>query len=337
MAATVASAALFAALHPAPRDAYEAAGTLVIPVSARGTPELKSRTLQAAELLRQPSIVSQALERALQGSEPAAALRGLEVEPRPEAGIVRFSVRAASAITAARLAEELGRVAVEALQRGRATGERFGLRIVGDFETDRDRWGPTGVGAGIAAAGLVPTGRYGGGALRALCRVAAGCGVARVIEGSFPRGRPVTMSAWIRGRQPSRVLVALGSATRGDDRTKEEAVVGRAWRRIVVHWTPARDESLASLTVSNAGPGLSDVDVDGVLLLSGAEALSEADERRLFAERGFAYATPVRVVGSRTGRTLRWAALGAGAGLVVGLAGVVGWTLAARRRDSVSV
>jgi hypothetical protein len=335
MAATVAGAALFAALHPAPRDAYEAAATLVIPVQDSDAAEVAPRTLQAAELIRQPSIVGQALERAFQGSEPGRVLSGMDVEPRPRAGIVRFSVRAATARNATLLAEELARVTVEALQRGRSTGERFGLRIVGDFEVGTDRWGPTGTGDGLAAVGLVPGGRYGGSALRALCDVTAGCGVARVIQGRFQRGRPVTLTAWVRGRQPSRVLLALGSG-RTNDRGGTTAAVGREWRRLEVRWVPAQDESLASLALNNAGPGLSDVDLDGVLLVTDGDRLSEAQEQRLFAERGHAYATPPRIVGSRTGRTVRWAAIGAVAGLVVGVASMVAWTLAGRRRESLS-
>jgi hypothetical protein len=332
MAATVAGAALFAALHPAPRDAYEAAATLVIPVRGSATAEVAPRTLQAAELVRQPSVVGQALERALQGSEPGKVLRGMEVEPRPAAGIVRFSVRAATADNATRLAEELARVTVETLQRGRSTGERFGLRILGDFETGNDGWASTGTGDGLAAVGLVPGGRYGGSALRALCDVTAGCGAARVIEGRFLQGQPVTLTAWVRGRQPSRVLLALGSA-RSKDRATTTASVDREWKRLELRWIPARDERRIAVAVNNAGPGLSDVDIDGVLLLADGDRLSDAQERRLFAERGYAYATPARIVGSRTGRTLRWAAIGAAAGLAVGLAAVGAWTFALRRRE----
>jgi hypothetical protein len=331
----VAGAALFSALHPAPRDAYEAAGTIVIP-AGREAPQVEVRTRQAAELLRQPNVVGEALERALQASEPERALRGLSVEPRPDAGVVRFSVRAATAATATRLAEELGRVAVQALQRGHATGERFGLRVAGDFEVDLNGWGPTGQDEGLARVGLVPGGRYGGGALRFLCEAAEGCGVARVIEGRFPAGRPVSLSAWVRGRRPSNVLLALGSADR-NDRELREAFVDESWRRLAVSWTPREAESRISLAVANAGPGLADADVDGVILVDEGAPLTEAAERRLFAERGFAYATGVRIVSSRTGSTLSWAAIGAVVGLLVGLAGVLGWTLARGRARRLSV
>jgi hypothetical protein len=328
----VAGAALFAALHPAPRDAYEAAATLVIPVRGSAAADVAPRTLQAAELVSQPSIVGEALERALQGSEPGRVLRGLDVESRPAAGIVRFSVRAATAENATRLAEALARVTVEALQRGRSTGERFGLRILGDFETGTDGWASTGTGDGLAAMGLVPGGKYGGSALRALCDVAAGCGAARVIHGRFRQGQAVTLTAWVRGRQPSRVLLALGS-TGATDRAITRATVDRNWQRLEVRWVPMRDESRIFLAVNNAGPGLSDVDIDGVLLLAEGDRLSDAQEQRLFAERGYAYATQARIVGSRTGRTVRWAAIGAAAGLAVGLAAVGAWTLAVRRRE----
>ena len=334
IAAIVAGAAIFAALHPAPRDAYEAAGTIVIPPGSSSA-ELRARTLQAAELMGQPNVVGESLERALQGSEPDEALRGLEVEPSPQTGLVRYSVRSATAETASRLAEALGRVTVESLQRGRPTGERFGLRIVGDFEVDANGWTPAGSEQGIARVGLVPGGRYGGSALRALCDVAAGCGAARVLEGRFPEGRALTLSAWVRGRQPSRVLLALGSATRSD-RELVEASVGSEWKRLVVRWRPRQDESRIALGVNNAGPGLSDVDIDGVVIVTDGAPLDVAAERRVFAERGYAYATAVRIVGSRTGRTVRWAALGAGAGLLVGLAAAAAWTLASRRTRGVA-
>jgi hypothetical protein len=127
----------------------------------------------------------------------------------------------------------------------------------------------------------------------------------------------------------------LGSG-RTNDRAGTTAAVDREWQRLEVRWIPARDESVVSLAVNNAGPGLSDVDIDGVLLLTDGDRLSETQEQRLFAERGHAYATPARIVGSRTGRTVRWAAIGAAAGLVVGLASVFAWTLARRRRESLS-
>jgi hypothetical protein len=153
-----------------------------------------------------------------------------------------------------------------------------------------------------------------------------------VIQGRFRQGQPVTLTAWVRGRQPSHVLLALGS-TSATDRAITRATVDRSWQRLEARWIPARDESRIFLAVNNAGPGLSDVDIDGVLLLAEGERLSAAQEQRLFAERGYAYATPARIVGSRTGRTLRWAAIGTAAGLAVGLAAVGAWTFARRRRE----
>jgi hypothetical protein len=335
MAACVAGAAFFAAQHPAPRDAYKAAGTIVIPIKGEATAGATARTLQAAELLRQPYVVSEALARAQQGSEPEGVLRELDVGAKPSAGIVGFSVRAATAATAGNLAEALGRVVVGLLQLGQATGDRFGLRIVGDFEVDAEGWGATGPEDGVGLVGVFPNGRYGGSSLRALCETAEGCGAARVIEGRFPKGRPVTVTAWIRGRRPSRVLLVLGDVT-GRALRDTRADVGDEWRRFAVVWTPERNERRISLQVVNGGAGPSDVMIDGVLLVTGSDAVTEGRESRIFAERGYAYTSPIRIVGSRTGSTLEWALIGAGVGLLVGLAGL-GAAMLARRRALRSV
>jgi hypothetical protein len=330
MAASVAGAAVFAATHPAPRDAYEAAGAIVIPSKDGAISERVSLTRQAAELLRQPGVVSEALDRASQGSEPGSVLQRLDVKSRPEAGIVGFSVRASTRVTARTLAESLGRVVVQVIQLGQSSGELFGLRIVGDFEVGTDGWGATGPENGLGAVGIVSHGRYGGNALRVRCEVAAGCGASRVMRGQFRAGRVVTTSIWLRGRRTSSVLIVLGSASTREH-ADERAKVGRRWRRFVVRWTPIRNESRIAIQVVNAGPRSSDVELDGALLFTERGVLTQARERTLFAERRHAYVAPVRIVASRTGRTLTWALIGACAGLLIGLAAVSAWTFALRR------
>jgi hypothetical protein len=240
-------------------------------------------------------------------------------------------VRAATREAAGTLAGELTRAALETLQRGQPSDSTFGARIVGDFEFDNDSWAATGVGTGVAETGRVPAGRYGGGALRALCRVTTGCGVARVIEGIYPARRRVTMTLWLRGLRPSLLLLRLGAADADDD-SRKQVSVGSAWQRVVVRWRPKYDRRRVALAVNNAGPGSSDVDLDGVLLLTGTGPLTVGRERRMFTEHNYAYAAPVRVVTSRTGSTLRWAAVGAGIGLAVSFVGVSAATLARSRK-----
>lgn len=336
LAAAVAGAALLAGLNPAPRDAYVAAGALVV-VADPGAPAATSaQTLQAAEVLTLPAVVAEAAERSLLVGDGEGVRRRLDVVPRPEAGVVRYSVRGATPETAVRLGEALGRVAAEVLRVGRPPGDRFGLRVVGDFELDADGWRPAGSEAGLALVGVVPEGRYGGSALRVQCDVAAGCGAARTLEGRFSAGRPLRLSAWVRGRQPSRVLVSLGSADRVD-RMSAETLVGRGWRRLAVTWRPRRDENRISLSITNPGPSSADVDIDGVVLVIERALLSGSEERRLFAARDRVYAASVRIVGVKTGPTFTWAVRGGAAGLLVGLAAVAAWTAAVGRRRRAAI
>jgi hypothetical protein len=273
LAAAVVGSALLAWQHPAPSNAYEAAGTLVVRTPGSTPAGVALTTRQVADLLTAPSLVSQALQQALQSGSPGTTLRTLRVHARPDAGVIRYSVDGSSRDTAASLAGQLGVVVVQTIDGTIPKGQS--VLAADDFELGSGDWGATGVPGHVASIREVHGGLFESRGLRIACGASLGCGASRVLNGTFPAGRPLTLSVWARGRarRPSSVLAALG-ATATDRAKGPPALVGRAWKRLAVRWTPARRESQAVLTVAATGAGPVDVVIDGALLQKGRDILS---------------------------------------------------------------
>lgn len=324
-------ATFLAALHPAPKEAFEATGTVVVPADSPG---LEQRTRQVANLLRQPSMMAVALE-ATQSSDEAGSSAGrLSVKPDLSAGVVEFRVRGTKSDEARRLGEELSAAVVKGLRLGRSAAGRLAPQVAGDFEYGLDDWSATGPENQLATIARTPEGRYGDGALRIRCVGGEGCGAARSLNRPVRALRSLAVTAWVRSRQPSRVRLTLGTCC-DDGAIGRPERVNERWRRLEVGWTPrSGDRKTVVLAMQSANPGPSEVDLDAVALRdtrSSPEAPPPAEERRRFGQSTGVVATPVRVVSSGDGSTLAWGAIGAGLGLLIGLIGVVAARLARRR------
>jgi hypothetical protein len=323
--AAILGATILSALHPAPEDAFEAAGTIVVPAESPG---IEQRTRQAASLLAQPSTLATALEAAQSSDEAETSTDRLSVEPDLSAGVVAFRIAGATSDEARRLGDSLSAATVEAL---RSTAGSLARRVAGDFEEGFDDWTSTGPPGERASITRTPEGRYGDGALRIRCRGARGCGAARSLARRVRAGRSLAVTAWVRSPEPSRVRLTLGNSSQ-DGVIGRPRSVGERWRRLGLLWTPRDEARIVVLALQSIGAGL--VDLDAVALRDtrmNPEAPTVAQERGRFGESAPAIATPVRVVSSGNGSTLAWGATGAGLGLLIGLIGLIAAGLARQR------
>lgn len=326
---TILGATFLAGLHPAPKNAFEASGTLVVPAESPG---VEQRTRQAAALLAQPSILATALETANVEEDAERATERLSVDPHPSAGVVGFRIAGATSDEAKRLAEGLGAATVEGLRLGGSAGP-LAPAVAGDFEGGLDNWSATGPENRRATISRTPEGKYGDGSLRIRCSGARGCGASRSLSHRFSAGRTLAVTAWVRSRQPSRVRLTLGNCCDDGVIGRPRSVGGR-WRRLELGWTPLDTGSGVVLALQNVGSRPTDVDLDAVAVRDtrlSPQGLTPAEERGRFGESASAVAPPVRVVSSGTGSTLAWGAAGACLGLLIGLIGLFAARLSRRR------
>jgi hypothetical protein len=173
----------------------------------------------------------------------------------------------------------------------------------------------------------------GSGSLAVTC-LAAGCGPYLVLARAFRRGVTYTASGWVKAHPGTRMRIVLGS-------TPQDVSVGamtsgtNRWRRLSVGWSPRSKATNAVVTFQVMSSGSSRFNIDDVEV--GPQATIKAGasptDTVKAGEPQYRVVTPADVSSTLSpDDTAGWAAGGAGAGLLVGIAAAAAGTAAARRR-----
>jgi hypothetical protein len=166
------------------------------------------------------------------------------------------------------------------------------------------------------------------GALTATCP-AAGCGPYLVVTRAFRQDTQYMALGWVKAPRNTRLRIVLGS--RPQDVAVGPTVAGTGvWRRLSVPWTPRSKASAAVVTFQVTSRGASRFNIDDVEIGSREAIRSGASPAGAASYRVVSDPTVTGTLGA--GDTGAWAAGGAVAGLLVGLAGAAAAIAATRNR-----
>ena len=321
-----AGAALGAGTHPRPPTEFRAESVLAVRAPTPGLQSVAWHTLVQALTL--PLLRAEIAQ--LAGQEMSALRIGIRGDP--ESSLVAVYADATSAPRADSLANAAASVAVNFLRE-----PAYASTITqSKFDNSTEGWD---VGAGIfvlPANQILQThllAHSGSGSLAVTC-LSAGCGPYLVLARAFRRGATYTASGWVYARPSTRMRIVLGS-------TPQDVSVGATtsganrWRRLSVEWTPQSEATSAVVTFQVMSSGSSRFNIDDVEV--GPRAAVKPGATQTVTSKAskaqYSVVTPADVSGTLgSDDTAGWAAGGAGAGLLIGIAVAAAGTAAARRR-----
>jgi hypothetical protein len=314
--ATVAGAAIGAALGRSPQTRYRAEAVVV----AHG-PRASARALRIAAAMRVPQVI-EAVSQASGSSE--SVVGRFSTETRPGGGLLIVKTRDVSPVRARSLADTLivqTQMFLELLRTYRGEAAR-----IGDFENDAGVWlrGPRLFAAGPRDIRVVEGGaRFNHFSLEAICPAQAGCGPSVRLYFPFRAGVTYTATGWIRSDVDTTAMTMVLGSTAVDLSQMSPRRLRKQWRPYLVNWTPTVDHSWAELTFQTAERARARFRVDGVTLsdrrLENPPRQGGVVERFLFGARPDALALPAIFTTEIQSSTVRSTALGALVGLLFGL------------------
>lgn len=185
--------------------------------------------------------------------------------------------------------------------------------------------------------------KVGKASLSARCGPQPGCGPSVQVEGEYLGGTTQTARAFLRSPDEAvRVRLVLGTAPE-DVGTGPTLTLSRDWTETSVRFTPKDPASAVELGVQKLTSGAAEIFVDDASLAKvedevAGDIRTGADRREVDVRARAAAEDRYSVMGVSTlidrsePRTALWALLGGGAGLVLGLTGVVAAAAARSRR-----
>jgi hypothetical protein len=329
VACTGVGAALGGGTHPKPAAEFRSESVLEIRASTPALQSVAWHTLGQAFTL--PLVRAEIAKLAGQEGQELSASR-IGIRGDPESSLVSVYADAASPTQANSLANAAASVAISFLRK-----PAYASNITrSTFDSSTDGWD---VGAGVF---VVPTSHIahtnllahsGSGSLEVTC-LTAGCGPYLVLARTFMRDTTYEASGWVKAPPSTRMRIVLGS-------TSQDVSVGATtsgtsrWRRLSVEWTPHSEASSAVVTFQVMSPGSSRFNIDDVEVGPRAAAKLGATptDTTKASKAQYSVVTSAGVSGIlNSDDTAIWAAGGAGAGLLVGIAAAAAGTAAARRR-----
>lgn len=347
VALPIAGAAIGAGTHAQPVSRYGAAAAIVVDLNSGGTTEAAAQ-LRRAELVARaaglPEVLAAARTMVASRRSNDEIAERVGVDFVPGSSLVRIKAREDSEPQALALANA---VALQAFSFARRIGlTRAGSTVLGDFEDPVSEWGATQSLFNTPPRALrhVTRGaKFGSGSLRIECPATPACGPVVQVSQHFRRRVTYVATGWAKTPNAADVSMVLGDSPR-DVNTGTPRRLGPGWRRLTVSWTPTGDSTSAELGFRTSSTDAAVFEIDGVRLLDpaglSAEALevSRSSDARAFADARFATVSPARTTGSSESRglTVRWAIIGALAGLAIVLPALGSGAAArrVRRRDS---
>jgi hypothetical protein len=339
-------AGIGAATHAQSDVTYTAEGVIAVnsdTTGIRATQRQLRRARFIASVIELPQVAAGA--RTMSGSDSSveSIIDRIEVGFVRGSGIVRVEVEDSSEQRAVALANALA-VQAMSLARRIVTIRVSGTAVLGDFEETTSEWGiaqsifttPPSMDSQTTDAA-----RFGTGSLRVDCPATPACGPILRVYNNFRRDVTYTAEGWARSPAGTTVSMVFGSTPKSFSNSKQRELTPR-WKRLVVSWTPATDQSSADVGFQ-AASRRSTYFIDGVSLFDPVSApqrelpvgLSRSGEGRAFELGRYASLSPARPIGKRDSRmtTVTWALGGALTGLLVALV-AVGLGQAARRRQT---
>jgi hypothetical protein len=327
-AATLAGAAIGAALAPPPKDAYSAETLVDVRSIAPRAPALVAAETRTLGALLRSTQARQEVATMFSG----APLGQPRIVANAPAGTVRILVYAATDFTARRTS---GLYLLAALEFFRAEQARvLGTVALGDFERGLDGWQETAslfVRPSVRSRRVLADARFGRASLRIDCAV-RGCGASRRVFYPFKAGVEYRFSAWVRAVAPQPAKIDAVAGVPGDRARSQEIPLGSGWTRLAVTWTPRADATSAEFALRDDSTRSSFL-ADGATFTDTAARAAPRPDAVVFARRqAEPLVYPARTTAVRRGSAAGSAAAGAGIGLGVGLAGVACFRAAVRQR-----